>query len=286
MVKITSDSPADLNELFEKRNIPVVPLNVILDGVDRQDGVDIFPEDIFRAYDERGVLPKTAATSPELFKDFFLKQKEQYGCEIVHFSLSSKISANWRNACVAAEEVGGVYVVDSLSLSTGIGLLVLYACDLAEQGNLTAKEIYDKVVARVPAVQASFMVDTMEYLHKGGRCSGLTRLATTVLRIKPCIYVKDGEMGVGAKYTGSFAKNILKYVDNTLREFNTPDYTRIFVTHTYAEPEIVQSVIAEIKRLAPQFKEIYETKAGATITAHCGKGTLGILYINDGQGGV
>lgn len=281
MVKITSDSSADLNELFDERQIPTMPLSVILDGEDHLDGVDIFPQDIFKAYEERKVLPKTAASSPENFKQFFVKHKED-GAEIVHFSLSSKISANWSNANTAAQEVGGVYVVDSLSLSSGIGLLVMYASDLAATGKYTAKEIYEKCLARRAAVQASFMVDTMEYLHKGGRCSGLTRLVATLLRIKPSIYVKDGVMGVGAKYTGSFSKNILKYVDNTLREFNNPDFTRIFVTHSYADPADVEAVKAEIKRLAPQFKEIYETKASATITAHCGRGTLGILFINDG----
>lgn len=281
MVRITSDSSADLNELFDERQIPTMPLSVILDGVDHLDGVDIFPQDIFKAYEERKILPKTAASSPENFKQFFQKHRED-GAEIVHFSLSSKISANWSNANTAAQEVGGVYVVDSLSLSSGIGLLVMYASDLAATGKYTAKEIYEKCMARRASVQASFMVDTMEYLHKGGRCSGLTRLVATLLRIKPSIYVKDGAMGVGAKYTGSFSKNILKYVDNTLREFDNPDYTRIFVTHSYADPKDVEAVKAEIKRLAPQFKEIYETKASATITAHCGRGTLGILYINDG----
>ena len=280
MVKITSESSADLNELFDKYGIGVIPLSVNLDGKDYLDGVDIFPQDIFKAYEEKKILPKTAALSPENYKDFFRPIRES-GAEIVHFALSSKITTNCGNAIKAGDELGGVYVVDTHSLSSGMGLLVLYAAELAQKG-LSAKEIYDKVTARVPKVQASFVVDTMEYLHKGGRCSGLANFAATLLKIKPTIQLVDGEMKVGQKYMGSFAKNIIKYVDNTLREFDNPDYARIFVTHSYAEPDVVEAVKAEIRSKAPQFKEIIETKAGATITAHCGRGTLGILYINDG----
>lgn len=280
MVKITSESSADLNELFDKYGIGVIPLSVNLDGKDYLDGVDIFPQDIFKAYEEKKILPKTAALSPENYKDFFRPIRES-GAEIVHFALSSKITTNCGNAIKAGDELGGVYVVDTHSLSSGMGLLVLYAAELAQKG-LSAKEIYDRVNARVPKVQASCVVDTMEYLHKGGRCSGLANFAATLLKIKPTIQLVDGEMKVGQKYMGSFAKNIIKYVDNTLREFDNPDYTRIFVTHSYAEPDVVEAVKAEIRSKAPQFKEIIETKAGATITAHCGRGTLGILYINDG----
>ena len=281
MVKITSESSADLNELFDKYGIGVIPLSVNLDGKDYLDGVDIFPQDIFKAYEEKKILPKTAALSPENYKDFFRPIRES-GAGIAHFALSSKITTNCGNAIKAGDELGGVYVVDTHSLSSGMGLLVLYAAELAQKG-LSAKEIYDRVNARVPKVQASFVVDTMEYLHKGGRCSGLANFAATLLKIKPTILLVDGEMKVGQKYMGSsFAKSIIKYVDNTLHEFDNPDYTRIFVTHSYAEPDVVEAVKAEIRSKAPQFKEIIETKAGATITAHCGRGTLGILYINDG----
>ena len=171
--------------------------------------------------------------------------------------------------------------MDSLNLSTGTGLLALHAADMVS-GGADAKQIYNEVCARRDSVQASFVVDTMEYLRKGGRCSGIASFAASVLRIKPTILVKDGGMVVGKKYMGSFDKVILKYVDDTLKTFNTPDYTRIFITHTYANPETVELVKNEIKRLYP-FKEIIETKAGCTVTSHCGKSTLGILYINDGR---
>lgn len=281
MVRITTDSTADLGADYEKENIGVLPLNVNLGEDSFLDGETIFPQDIFRVYGERHILPKTAARSPEAFREFFQKYLDA-GDEVVHVNLSSKISMTHANAATAARELQGVYVVDSLSLSTGTGLLVLYACELAKQG-VPAKEIAERVRARIPFVQASFVVDTMEYLHKGGRCSALTRLAATVLRIKPTILVRDGAMEVGRKYMGSFDKIITKYVEATLAQYDNPDYSRIFVTHSFAAPETVQKVKDKIRAMAP-FKEIKETTAGSTITAHCGKGTLGILYINDGGG--
>lgn len=280
MVKITTDSTADLNADFEKYDIGVLPLNVILDGESHLDGVSITPDDIYAKYNEKKILPKTAARSPEDFKEFFERYTAN-GDEVVHINISSKISMTHENAVKAASELKGVYVVDSLSLSSGTGLLVLYACELAAKG-LSGKEIAELVGKRAPSVQASFVVDTMEYLHKGGRCSSLVRIAATVLKIKPTILLKDGEMGVGKKYMGSFDKIITKYVEATLAEFNTPDLKRIFITHTSASPETVNKVREKIKELAP-FAEIKETIASSTITSHCGKGTLGILYINDGD---
>lgn len=280
MVKITTDSTADLGADYEKYDIGVLPLNVILDGQSYLDGVTVMPEDIYRTYNEKKLLPKTAARSPEDFKEFFSQYTEK-GDEVVHINISSKISMTHDNAVAAANELNGVYVVDSLSLSSGTGLLVLYACELARQG-LSGKEIAERVKARTASVQASFVVDTMEYLHKGGRCSSLARFAASVLKIKPTIQLKDGAMEVGKKYMGSFDKVIGKYVEATLETFDKPDLTRIFVTHTSARPETVQLVKDKIRELA-DFKEIKETIAGATITSHCGRGTLGILYINDGN---
>ena len=279
MVRITTDSTADLGEDFEKYGIGVIPLNVILDGECYLDGETVTPDDIFRTYNEKKILPKTAARSPEDFKEFFGKYTAN-GDEVVHINISSQISATHANALSAAKEMDGVYVIDSLSLSSGTGLLVLYACELAAKG-FGAKEIYEKTKARVPFVQASFAVDTMEYLHKGGRCSGLARFAATVLKIKPSLQLIDGKIEVGKKYMGSFDKSILKYVEETLSKYNTPDYTRIFITHSSARPETVELVREKVKSLAP-FAEIKITVASSTITSHCGRGTLGILYINDG----
>lgn len=280
MVKITCDSTADLEYLFKERRIDVLPLIVTLGDKSYRDGVDVTPPDIFAYVKEKGILPKTTARSEEDFYEFF-KTYTDRGDSVVHFNISSKFSASHEMAKKAAARLNGVYVIDSYSLSTGTGLLALYAADLADAGE-SAQDIYEKTTARVGAVQASFVVDTMQYLHKGGRCSGVARFAASVLKIKPMIIVKDGGMVVGKKYMGAFDKVIVKYVEDTLRMFDTPDLTRVFITHTYASDETVQKVRDTLTRAA-NFKEILVTKAGCTVTSHCGKNTLGILYINDGK---
>lgn len=280
MIKITCDSTADLDYLFKERNIDVLPLVVTLGDKSYYDGVDIKPTDIFWYVKENNVLPKTAARSEEDFYEFFKKYTDN-GDTVIHFNISSKFSASNEMANKAAKRLENVFVIDSYNLSTGTGLLALRAADMVDAG-ASAEEIVKEINSRVPFVQASFVVDTMEYLRKGGRCSSIASFAASVLRIKPSIWVKDGAMIVGKKYMGNFDKVITKYVSDTLETFNHPDYTRIFITHTYANPETVERVREEIKKLAP-FKEIIETKAGCTVTSHCGKNTLGILYINDGE---
>lgn len=279
MVKITCDSTADLDYLFKERNIDVLPLAVTLGDKNYFDGVDVDPPAIFEYVKENNILPKTAARSEEDYYDFFKKHVDA-GDSVIHFNISSKFSVSHEMAQKAAARLQNVYVVDSYNLSTGTGLLAMYASDLVNAGE-SAENIYKAVKARISAVQASFVVNTMEYLHKGGRCSGIASFAASVLRIKPMILVKDGAMVVGKKYMGNFDKVILKYVEDTLNTFNTPDYTRIFITHTYADPQTVAAVRSAIEQRG-RFKEIIETKAGCTVTSHCGKSTLGILYINDG----
>lgn len=278
MVRITTDSTADLGELFTSLDIPMLPLIVTLGSDSFYDGVTINPKDIFSFVEKEKILPKTAARSVEDFYDFF-KQFTDNGEEVVHINISSGFSATHNHAIQAAKRLEKVYVIDSKSLSSGTGLLVLYAHDLAKEG-YNADEIYDKTQARIPFVQASFVVDTMEYLKKGGRCSGIISFAASVLKIKPTILVKDGLMTVGKKYMGTFDKIITKYVEDTLTNFNTPDLTRIFITHTYSSLHVVESVKSKILEMCP-FAEVLETKAGSTITSHCGKNTLGILFIND-----
>lgn len=278
MVKISSDSTADLENLFVERDISVMPLSIMLDGENYLDGVDIDAQKIFDSYDQKHVLPKTAARSVEDYKEFFASLVEG-GNEVIHFIISSEMSVSYDNAVQAAKDFKGVYIVDSRTLSTGIGLLVLKACDYRDAGK-SGGEIFKKIAELIPYVQASFVVDTMEYLHKGGRCSGVAKFFASAFSIKPMIMLKDGKMVVGQKYVGKLGKCVEKYVSAILKEFDTPDTTRIFVTHTYADDEIVQSVKEQIKELRPEFKTILETHAGCTVTAHCGKGTLGILYIN------
>lgn len=278
MIRISTDSTADLEQLVKQYDIPVMPLSVTLEGVQYLDGVNVGACDIFDSYDRAKVLPKTAARSISDYENFF-SELTAGGNEVVHFAISSEFSVSYNNALAAAAEVGGVYVIDSRSLSTGIGLLVLKAIDYRNAG-YGAKEIYEKVSALVPYVQASFVVDTMEYLHKGGRCNGLTAFFANALKLHPEILVKNGQMVVGKKYVGRMSSCLRKYVTAILKEFNTPDVTRVFVTHSFADPDVVKEIIELVKELRPDFKEVIETHAGCTITSHCGKGTLGILYIN------
>ena len=278
MIKITCDSTADLDQEFQKRDIDFLPLFVTLGDNTYFDGVDITPPDIFEFVKKNKILPKTAARSEDDFYNFFNSYVEQ-GYEVIHFNISSKFSASHEEAKKAAARLQGVYVIDTYNLSSGTGLLAMYAKDLVDEGSLDAQTIYNRCIERIPHVQASFVVDTMEYLYKGGRCSGVASFMASVLHIKPMILVSNGAMVVGKKYMGNFDKIILKYVRDTLARFNTPDLTRIFITHTYADEKTVQNVREEILRIAP-FADVIATHAGSTVTSHCGKNTLGILYIN------
>ncbi len=278
-IKITSDSISDLGHLFAERGIACLPIPIILGDREGLDG-EITPDDIYAYFNETKTTPKTSAIMPEAYYEFFKAQTAD-GSELVHFTLSSEMSSCYRNACQAASECGGVYVVDSHNLSTGAGLLVLYADDLASAGENGAA-IARMVNARRDAVQASFVVDTMTFLYKGGRCSGIAAFVASVLNIKPSIIVSNGKMVVGKKYMGSTDKAIIKYVADTLKSYSHPDLRYVFVTHTSARPEVVAKVKEEILAAYPD-ANIIETIAGATITSHCGKGTLGVLYFNDAQ---
>lgn len=278
-VKITSDSISDLDYLFAERGIARLPIPILLGDREGLDG-EITPDDIYAFFDETKSTPKTSAITPEKYYEFF-KEQTAGGSEVVHFTISSEMSSCYRNACAAAEQCGGVYVVDSRNLSTGAGLLVLYADDLAKAGESGAS-IKEKVDARRAAVQASFVVDTMTFLYKGGRCSGIAAFVASVLRIKPSIIVSDGKMVVGKKYMGATDKAIIKYVADTLKSYPHPDLKYVFVTHTSARPEVVAKVKEEVLAVYPD-ANIIETLAGATVTSHCGKGTLGVLYFNDAE---
>lgn len=278
-IAISTESTLDLpKELQEKYDISVIPFTVILGDKSGFDG-DITPEEIFAYVDETGVLPKTAAVNEFQFDKYFKRLLKSYDA-IIHISLSSGISSACQNAVIAANELKNVYVIDSQSLSTGISLLAIYARQLADKG-LQPEEIVEKVTARVPFVQASFVINSLNYLYKGGRCSGLARFSAALFRIKPQIIVKDGKMAPYKKYTGRNEKAVASYCSDTLDEFNNPDLSIAFVTHSHATPEMVEIAKEALKKRG--FKLIYETVAQATITSHCGPKTLGILYINDGM---
>lgn len=278
---ITAESTIDLpKELLEKYDIKTIPYMIILGDKEFKDG-EIQPTEIFDFVDKNKILPKTSAINKEQYLDFFKKQLQSHDA-VVHFCLSGGITSACQNAKDAAQELKNVYVVDTQSLSTGIALLVIYAKELADKG-IDASEIYEKVSARVPNVQASFVIKKLEYLYKGGRCSALSYFGANLMHIRPQIILKNGKMGVHRKYRGNMDKVVAQYCKDTLEEFNNPDLDVAFVTYTTATPEMVEAAKNAVK--ARGFKTIYETRAGATISSHCGENTLGILYINDGTEG-
>ncbi len=281
-IKITADSTCDLSkQLVEQYNVAISPLHVSLGADDFHDGVTIVPEDIYNFYATNKQLPKSGACSAVEYEEFFKKQLDAGYDAVIHFNISSEMSASHGNALTAAQNLQNVYVVDSRNLSTGTGLLVLYACDLANEG-FDAQQIVEKVSARLDAVRASFIIDTLEYLHKGGRCTTLVYYAANLMSLKPTIEVKGGKMGVGNKFLGRFARCVGKYADLVKSQCTSPDKKRCFVTHTQMDEALVQSVIEKVKSWGI-FDEVLETTAGCTITTHCGPNTIGILYINDGE---
>ena len=278
-IAISAESTLDLSkELIKQYEVNVIPFTVLLGEEAYADG-DITSQDIFDYVDKNKILPRTCAINEFQYKEYFTGLLEQGYDAIIHFSLSGEISAAYSQAENAAKKLDNVYVIDSRSLSTGIALEVIYASKLVKKG-LDPKEIVEKVKARIPYVQASFVIQTLEYLHKGGRCSGLLRFGAAILRIKPQIIVSDGKMAPAKKYIGRKSQVVEAYCRDTLEQFANPDLSVAFVTHTLATPEMVAVAIDALKNRG--FKTIYETTAGATITSHCGPQTLGILFINDG----
>lgn len=276
-VKITSDSTCDLSpELIEKYNIGICPLFVTLDDKFYRDGVDIAPDDVYAFYDKTGRLAKSAAANIADYTDFWEEQKGEYE-ELIHFNISASMSTTYNNARLAAEEMEGVYAVDSANLSTGSGLLVLKAAELAMAGK-SAAEIIEVIETLRTKVDASFVIDSLTYLHKGGRCSTLAALGANVLKLKPCIEVKSGAMGVGKKYRGKFELILKDYVADRLTDKDDIDLDRVFITHGGCDDETVNKVMDMVKATLP-FKEVLATRAGCTVSAHCGRNTLGVLFI-------
>ena len=276
---ISAESTIDLSkELLTQYQIETIPFAVLLGEEAFLDGV-ITPQDIFDYVEKNKILPRTSAINEFQYKEYFESLFAKGYDAIIHISLSSEISSSCTHAERASRKLENVYIVDSRSLSTGIALQAIYARKLAEKG-LEPQKIVEKVKARIPYVQASFVIQTLEYLHKGGRCSGLLRFGAAILRIKPQIIVSEGKMAPAKKYIGRKSQVVQQYCKDTLEQFANPDLSVAFVTHTLATPEMVSVAIEALKNRG--FKTIYETTAGATITSHCGPMTLGILFINDG----
>ena len=280
-VKITCDSTSDLSpELLEKYGIKVCPLCVTMDDEAFRDGIDATPDDSYAFFEKTGRLAKSTATNIADYADFFNENLEE-DTELIHFTISSEMSTTYRNACLAAEEVGNVYPVDTRNLSTGSGLLVLKACEMAQSG-MPATEIVEEINKLTRRVDASFVIDSLTYLHKGGRCSALSALGANLLKLKPCIEVVDGSMGVGKKYRGKFELTLNDYVADRLANIDDLDLSRVFVTHAGVDMDTVNSVAEAVKAAAP-FKEVLITRAGCTISAHCGRNTLGVLFIRKSE---
>ncbi|MGN1234647.1 MAG: DegV family protein [Christensenellaceae bacterium] len=282
MIRITSDSTCDLTkEILEAEQVILLPLNVILGSETRTDGVDIVPSDIFRFVEQTNQLPKTAARSIEEYEEFFHTFVD-VGETVIHFNISSKASSSNAFAMEAAERAGlkgKVFVIDSKALSSGQGLLIMKACDLRREGK-SAEEIVDTVNALRPKVNTSFIPDTLDYLYKGGRCSKMSFYGAKILNIHPMIAMEDGQLVPAKKYVGSMNRCMRFYSQDLKEKYPNYDRTRCFITHSSADRELVDLAKARVQELF-DFEEVIESVAGSVITGHCGRNTIGILFISE-----
>ena len=280
-IRISADSTCDLSpELVEKYDIAITPLKITLGDTDYTDQIDITPQKIYDYVAETGVLPKTAAVSVGTYTDVFTELKKDCD-EVGHFTISSEMSSCYQNAVLAAEEVGGVYVVDSRNLSTGIGHLAIEAAIAAQDETKTGKDVFDYVSSLVDRLDVSFVINSVNYLYKGGRCSGVAAVGANLLKLKPLIEVHDGKMDMAGKYRGNMKDVVKKYITDRLTVPGAKfKRDRIFVTCTCTDYDL-PNYAKEIVESLGLFDEVLITIAGSTITSHCGKDTLGILYINE-----
>lgn len=276
-VIIASDSTCDLSpELIERFGVQILPLGVTLGEKNYTDGVDITPDGIYEHYEKTGELPKTAAINISEFSSFF-KQFTDEGNSVVMFTIGSSMSSTYNNCRLAAEEFEDVYAVDTQNLSTGGGLLVLSACEMAAEGK-TAKEIAEACQELAAYVDASFVIDNLEFLYKGGRCSALAAFGANLLQLKPCITVRDGKMGVGKKYRGKFETVLKIYINDMIGDASNIKTNRVFVTHAGCDDAVVNACVEQVKAMGV-FDEVLITRAGCTVSSHCGRNTLGVLFI-------
>ena len=276
-IKILSDSTCDLPaQLLEKYNISLVPLTVVKDGKEYKDGITITPANIFEHVAAGGELCSTSAANIGEYTDIFEKYAGEYDA-VIHINLGSGFSTCYQSACLAAEEFDNVRVIDSKNLTAGQGLVVLKACELAEtMDDLDA--IVEELNAFTEKVEVSFVVDKLDYLVKGGRCSSAAALGANLLGLKPCIEVKDGKMSVVKKYRGNYAKCLTTYVKERLEGRDDIDHSKIFVIQTVVSEECYNGVMEAVNTYG-NFETVFESTAGCTISCHCGPGTLGILFV-------
>ena len=280
MVRIYADSTNDLGkELIEQNNIKIIPLYVTIGDKTGKDGEEILPDDIYAWADAHKDTPKTAAFSTEDLRGPIQEAKDA-GDDVIFVGISEEMSASCNVVRLTAQDLeyeDHVFVVDSKNLSTGIGLLLLRICRMRDEG-LSAAEIVEKTKEIIPRIRASFVVDTLVYLARGGRCSTVTALLAGTLQLKPKIVVEDGKMHVDKKYRGKMSAVILKYAKDMEEAILNSEEEDIFITHSGVEPTIIASVKEYLESLH-RFKNIYVTRAGGVISSHCGPGTLGVLYV-------
>ena len=276
-IRITSDSTCDLGNLVNTRDIGILPLQINLGDKAYRDGVDITPQDIFDFVANTKILPKTSAPSIAEYEEFFEKELVGYD-EVIHFNISSKSSGSHNFAKEASNSFGGkVRVIDSKALSSGQGLLVMKAADMRDEGK-SGEEIEKAILELRDRVNTSFVPDTLDYLHKGGRCSSMKMLAANILKIHPKIVMVDGQLQQGGTCKGSMERCITKYIEDLAVAYPSYEKTRCFVTHSCASEQLVDLAKAKVAELF-HFDEVIETTAGSIVTSHCGQGTLGVLFI-------
>lgn len=278
-IVLCADSTCDLSpDLIEKYNVHILPLHVNLDGNTYSDGVDITPDDIYAVYREKKILPTTAALNMDEFMEF-TRPFIEAGNDVICITIGSALSATYNNCRLAALETPGLYAIDSNNLSTGFGHVVIAAAERIAAG-MPAEQIVEEVQALTQKVDASFVVDNLEFLHKGGRCSAVAMLGANVLKLKPCIVVntEGGKMGVDKKYRGTLERCLEEYVGDRLADPDSICTDRIFITHSGISEERIALVKAAVEKRM-HFDEILITRAGCTISSHCGPNTLGILFL-------
>lgn len=283
-IKISSDSTCDLSrELINAYNIGITPLTVTVNGAEHKDGVSLTSADLLKAVESTHGSCSTTAVNVSDYEAAFKGYLEEAD-DVIQFHISSDMSACYQNANIAANGNEHIFTIDSRNLSTGIGLLVLDAAEMAQKG-MSAASIKAALDEKKELLDVSFVIDTLDYLRRGGRCSSLAALGANLLSLHPMIEVKNGKMGVGKKYRGSIEKTITKYIDDRLKDQNNIDYHRIFITHSAGlSDEFLESVKAQVRSLGP-FEEVLVTEVGCTVACHCGPKTLGLLYYRTSKEG-
>ena len=276
MIKIVADSTCDLSpEIVEKMDITISPTYVVSNGKYYKDGIDIMPEDVFKIFETEGAACKTTAANVFDYEEIYSEFATKYD-NIIQICIGSEFSSCYQNACIAAKSFKNVHVINPMNLSTGFGYLVYEAALMAKEG-ADIETICKKIKDMSPYIDTSFIINKLDYLHKGGRCSGLEAIGAMLLNIKPCIEVLNGKMDVGRKYRGRLEQCIEKYIKDRFEDNDDIDYKRVFVTHSLRSDEALNNAIELIKSCA-NFEEIITTTAGCAVSTHCGPNTLGVIY--------